>query len=104
MGNQRTFASMAGNGGKVTRREPFLAEMDAVIPWPGLVRLIEPQYPKAGQGRQPLGLEEMRRIYFSQRWFNLSNPQARKTRSTIANRCFALSGSSWATRWCPMRV
>jgi hypothetical protein len=23
-----------------------------VIPWPRLVRLIEPHYPKAGQGRQ----------------------------------------------------
>jgi len=50
MGNQRTFASIAWNGkGKVTRRERFLAEMDAVIPWPRLVRLIEPHYPKAGQ-------------------------------------------------------
>ena len=50
MGNQRTFASIAWNGkGKVTRRERFLAEMDAVIPWPRLIRLIEPHYPKAGQ-------------------------------------------------------
>jgi hypothetical protein len=47
MGNQRTFASMAWNGkGKVTRRERFLGEMDAVIPWPRLVRLIEPHSPK----------------------------------------------------------
>jgi IS5 family transposase len=39
MGNQRTFASLAWNGkGRVTRRERFLAEMDAVIPWPRLVR------------------------------------------------------------------
>src|ERR1700732_3416129 len=54
MGNQRRFASLAWNGkGKVTRRERFLAEMDAVIPWSRLVRLIEPHYPKAGQGRQP---------------------------------------------------
>jgi IS5 family transposase len=50
--------------------------MDAVIPWPRLVRLIEPHYPKAGQGRQPLGLEKMLRIYFLQQWFNLSDPQA----------------------------
>ena len=77
MGNQRTFASLAWNGkGKVTRRERFLAEMDAVIPWSRLVRLIEPHYPKAGQGRQPLGLEQMLRIYFLQQWFNLSDPQA----------------------------
>ena len=75
MGNQRTFASLAWNGkGKVTRRERFLAEMDAVIAWSRLVRLIEPHYPKAGQGRQPLGLEQMLRIYFLQQWFNLSDP------------------------------
>ena len=77
VGDQGTFASMAWNQkGKVTRRERFLAEMDAVIPWSRLVRLIEPHYPKAGQGRQPLGLEKMLRIYFLQQWFNLSDPQA----------------------------
>ena len=77
MGKQRTFASLAWNGkGKVTRRERFLAEMDAVIPWRRLLALIEPHYPKAGQGRQPLGLEKMLRIYFLQQWFNLSDPQA----------------------------
>jgi IS5 family transposase len=62
--------------GKVTRREQFLAEMDAVISWTRLRALIEPHYPKAGQGRQPLGLETMLRIYFLQQWFNLSDPQA----------------------------
>src|ERR1700735_5342730 len=77
MGNQRTFASMAWNGkGKVPRRERFLGEMDAVIPWARLLALIEPHYPKAGPGRQPLGLEKMLRIYFLQQWFNLSDPQA----------------------------
>src|SRR6476660_5916482 len=77
MGNQRTFASLAWNGkGKVTRRERFLAEMDAVVPWTRLVALIEPHYPKGDQGRPPLGLEKMLRIYFLQQWFNLSDPQA----------------------------
>src|SRR6202051_1967327 len=77
MGNQRTFASMAWSvKGKVPRRERFLGEMDAVIPWLRLVRLIEPHYPQAGQGRQPLGREKMLRIYFLQQWFNLSDPQA----------------------------
>ena len=66
MGNQRTFASLAWNGkGKVTRRERFLAEMDAVIPWSRLVRLIEPHYPKAGQGRQPLGLEDAADLFLA---------------------------------------
>jgi IS5 family transposase len=77
MGEQRTFSSLAwSQKGKVTRRERFLAEMDAVIPWPRLIALIEPHYPKAGQGRQPLGLERMLRIYFLQQWFDLSDPQA----------------------------
>src|SRR5215831_7419339 len=45
MGKQRTFASMAWQGkGKVTRRERLLAEMDAMIPWPRLLALIEPHY------------------------------------------------------------
>ena len=60
----------------MTRREQFLAEMDAVIPWAQLLTLIEPYYPKAGRGRQPLGLEKMLRIYFLQQWFDLSDPQA----------------------------
>jgi IS5 family transposase len=77
MAKQRTFASLAWTTkGKVTRRERFLAEMNAVIPWPGLLALIEPHYPKAGRGRQPLGLDKMLRIYFVQQWFNLSDPQA----------------------------
>ena len=77
MGNQRTFASMAWQAkDKVTRRERFLAEMDAVIPWTRLLGLIAAHYPKAGHGRQPLGMEKMLRIYFLQQWFNLSDPQA----------------------------
>jgi len=74
---QRTFASLAWQAkGKVTRREQFLAEMVAVIPWARLLELIAPHYPKAGNGRQPLGLEKILRIYFLQQWFNLSDPQA----------------------------
>jgi IS5 family transposase len=78
MSRQQTFASEAwGRKGKVTRRERFLAEMEAVIPWPRLIALIEPHYhPESGQGRQPHDLERMLRIYFLQQWFNLSDPQA----------------------------
>src|ERR1051325_55498 len=74
---QTTFASLAWNAkGKTTRRERFLAEMNAVIPGARLTALIEPHYPKAGDGRQPMPLERMLRIYFMQQWFNLSDPQA----------------------------
>ncbi len=77
MGKQQTFAGLAWkNKGKKTRREQFLSEMDRVIPWKGLLDLIEPFYPKAGRGRQPLGLEKMLRIYLLQQWFDLSDPQA----------------------------
>jgi len=77
MSQQRTFASEAwSRKGKVTRRERFLAEMEAVIPWSRLISLIEPHYPKAGRGRRPHDLERMLRIYFVQQWFNMSDPQA----------------------------
>jgi IS5 family transposase len=74
---QTSFASAAWDRkGKVTRRERFLGEMDAVIPWPRLLQLIEPHYPQAGKGTQPMPLERMLRIYFMQNWFNLSDPGA----------------------------
>ena len=67
MAEQQTFASLAWRTkGKVTRRERFLAEMEAVIPWARLLALIVPHYPKAGRGRHPLGVATMRRIYFVQ--------------------------------------
>ena len=59
---------------KTTRRATFLAEMERVVPWGELCALIEPFYPKAGNGRRPIGVERMLRIYFLQQWFNLSDP------------------------------
>ena len=59
---------------KLTRREKFLAQMEQVVPWAHLVKLIEPHYPKPGSGRRPVGVERMLRIYFLQQWFNLSDP------------------------------
>lgn len=59
---------------KKTRREQFLDEMDAVMPWAELLALVEPHYPKGEQGRKPVGLGIMLRIYFLQHWFALSDP------------------------------
>ena len=60
---------------KPTRRDQFLAEMEAVIPWRELCKVIKPFYPKPkGAGRRPVGLERMLRIHFLQHWFNLSDP------------------------------
>jgi len=59
---------------KTTRRAQFLAEMDRVVPWQALCARIEPVYPKAGNGRPPVGVERMLRMYCLQHWFNLSDP------------------------------
>jgi transposase, IS5 family len=72
---QTTFATSGFNKYvKKTRRAVFLNEMNQVVPWTSLCQLIEPHYPKAGNGRPPIGLERMLRIYFLQQWFNLSDP------------------------------
>jgi transposase, IS5 family len=74
---QATFASAAWEKkGRVTRRERFPAERDAVIPWSQILALIEAHYPKAGNGAQLMPMERMLRIYFMQQWFNLSDPAA----------------------------
>ena len=59
---------------KKTKRAVFLEEMEQVVPWAELCGLIEPVYPKAGNGRPPVGVERMLRLYFVQQWFNLSDP------------------------------
>lgn len=59
---------------KRTRREVFLAEMDQVIPWSSLLRLIGPVYPTAGRGRPPYPLETMLRVHLMQNWYTLSDP------------------------------
>jgi len=51
---------------KKTRREQFLDEMEAVMPWAKLQALIEPHYSKGETGRQPVGLAIMLRVYFLQ--------------------------------------
>lgn len=62
---------------KQTRKERFLAEMEALIPWPELVAAVEPFYPKLEPdrgGRRPVGIERMLRVHFIQHWFNLADP------------------------------
>src|SRR5713101_6327336 len=73
---QRTLATMNGfeRYTKKTRRQIFLEEMEGVVPWRELCALVEPHYPKPGNGRPPVGVERMLRIYFLQQWFNLSDP------------------------------
>ena len=57
-----------------TRREKFLEEMEVIVPWEELEAVIEPHYPKAGNGRQPYPLSTMLHIHIMQHWYNMSDP------------------------------
>ena len=76
---QQTLAMAADQGAgfeqyrRVTKRDVFLATMNEIVPWPELCAVIEPHYPKPGNGRPPVGLERMLRMYFVQHWFNLAD-------------------------------
>ena len=58
---------------KPTRKAEFLARMETLVPWEEFCKVIEPYYPKAGNGRPPVGLERILRMYFIANWFNLSD-------------------------------
>src|SRR6202051_363325 len=75
---QQTLAAQTGfeKYGRKTRREPFLEEIERIVPGAELQALVEPHYPKGENGRPPMGLSIMLRVYFLQQWFNLSDPGA----------------------------
>jgi len=59
---------------RVSRRDRFLSEIEAVTPWSALVAEIEPFYPKGeGRGRPPIGVHRMLRMYIAQQCFGLSD-------------------------------
>jgi len=72
---QMTLA--AGRGfdkhARATRKAEFLAKMETLMPWAEFCALIEPHYPKVGNGRPPVGLERMLRMYCVANWFNLAD-------------------------------
>ncbi|WP_395689244.1 IS5 family transposase [Caenimonas koreensis] len=75
---------------KKTRREVFLEEMEVVVPWAVLLKIIEPHYPVAGRGRRPYALESMLRVHLMQNWFALSDPAMEEALYEIASlRSFA---------------
>ena len=72
---QMTFADAEYAGKrKQTRKELFLIEMDRVVPWKGLVALIEPHYPKGEGGRPAYPLLAMLRVHLMENWFGYSDP------------------------------
>lgn len=50
--------------------------MNVVVSWARLLDLIEPHYPKVGNGRRPYPVAAMLRIYFLQQRYQLSDPGA----------------------------
>ena len=72
---QMTFADAEYAGKrKQTRKELFLIEMDQVVPWKGLIALIDPHYPKGDGGRPAYPLMAMLRVHLMQNWFGYSDP------------------------------
>src|SRR4029078_8780832 len=79
MDGQLSFATLDYAGKKKrTKRDVFLAEMAAAVPWSVLEAVIAPHYPKEGPqgGRRAFPLAVMLRIYCLQQWYNLSYPGA----------------------------
>src|SRR3989304_3304187 len=72
---QRSFSELEYAAKKKrTRRDRFLAEIDAVPPWAALLAEVERFYPKGdGPGRPPIGLARMLRMYVAQQCFGLSD-------------------------------
>ncbi len=74
MSHQLTFAdSEFSSKRRQTRKEIFLSRMEQILPWQNMVEVIEPFYPKAGNGRRPYPLETMLRIHCMQHWYNLND-------------------------------
>jgi len=91
MDHQLTFADSEFNQKRRrTRKEIFLVRMDKLIPWKRLESIIEPHYPKAGNGRRPYPLSTMLRIHCMQQWYSLSDPAMEDALYEIASmRIFA---------------
>ena len=65
---QSRFLELAyGAKQKQTRRDRFLAEIEAITPWSSLTQVIVPHYPSNdGPGRPPVGLARILRMYVAQ--------------------------------------
>ena len=72
---QTTLAMGTGfeKHGRATRKAEFLSRMETLMPWSEFCALIEPHYPKVGNGRPPIGLERILRMYCIANWFNLAD-------------------------------
>lgn len=61
---------------KKTQKEIFLGKMEKVVPLKDWCDTIRPFYYKKGNGRQPIELEVILKMYLVSNWYNLSDEQA----------------------------
>jgi IS5 family transposase len=82
---QQTFAEVRGfeKSHRTTRKVAFLRRMEGLVPWGEFCALIDPYYPKAGNGRPPIGLERMLRMYFLVNGFNLADEACEEARYDV---------------------
>jgi IS5 family transposase len=83
---QMTLAAGTGfeKHARPTRKAEFLAKIETRVPWAEFCARIDPYYPKAGNGRPPVGVERMLRIYFIANRFNLADEACEEARYDVA--------------------
>lgn len=70
---QGSFLQIALNKKKL-KCERFLDEMDRVVPWEEMIKLIEPYYEEKEMGRPKTELGMLLKIHCLQQWYDLSDP------------------------------
>lgn len=76
MVDQISFSQIEfANKRKQTRKEAFFEKMEQYVPHEEWCEIVRPYYYKKGNGREPIPLEIMLRMYLVSNWFNLSDPQ-----------------------------
>ena len=58
---------------RASRKTGLLARMESRIPWAEFCALVEPHFPKAGNGRAPVDLGRLLRMYCVVNWLNLAD-------------------------------
>ncbi|MEA9438908.1 hypothetical protein VCX44_24770, partial [Aeromonas caviae] len=72
MSHQLTFAdSEFSSKRRQTRKEIFLSRMEQILPWQNMVEVIEPFYPKAGNGRNAVHLSGAALRFTGKRVFDI---------------------------------
>jgi IS5 family transposase len=88
MSHQLTFAdSEFNNKRRKIRNKLFLSCMNELMPWDQLEAVIEPFYPKSGNGRRPYPLPTMFHIHCMQHWYNMSDPAMEDALYEITSMC-----------------